>query len=42
MDNHFQSEEVVKCISEGIHLTSCDKDGFCNFCGCQDDPDEEE
>lgn len=41
-----QSEylDVDECIAEGIHLTSCDDDGYCNHCGEQTptepDPDE--
>jgi hypothetical protein len=25
-----------ECIAEGLHLTDCDDDGYCNHCGCQD------
>jgi len=28
-------EEVIKCTNKGLHLTSCDNDGFCNHCGHQ-------
>lgn len=24
------------CRTNGTHLTNCDADGYCNFCGCQD------
>lgn len=24
------------CIADGLHLTDCDDDGYCNYCGCQD------
>jgi hypothetical protein len=29
-------EEVKDCIKEGVHLRSCDDDGFCNNCGHQE------
>lgn len=28
--------DVVACIAAGLHLTSCDNDGYCNHCGNQD------
>ena len=27
---------VKECKSQGKHLTHCDDDGFCNFCGEQE------
>jgi hypothetical protein len=29
-------DEVLACIQHGQHLTSCDNDGYCNFCGHQE------
>lgn len=26
----------TECIKSGRHLTDCDEDGYCNFCGYQD------
>jgi len=28
--------DVGECKSSGSHLTSCDDDGFCNYCGEQE------
>tara|TARA_R110000868_G_scaffold210568_1_gene460639 strand:- start:377 stop:583 length:207 start_codon:yes stop_codon:yes gene_type:complete len=28
--------KLKECISDGVHLTDCDNDGFCNHCGHQD------
>jgi len=33
-DDYISREE---CKREGKHLTSCDKDGYCNFCGEQEE-----
>jgi hypothetical protein len=30
------------CMRKGMHLTSCDDDGFCDFCGENTPPDEVE
>jgi len=27
---------IGECIATGQHLTECDEDGYCNFCGEQD------
>lgn len=27
---------LQECIDIGIHLTSCDEDGYCNYCGYQE------
>lgn len=35
-------EEVELCIQEGKHLTDCDRDGYCNFCGHQEGGDYNE
>ena len=35
-------ERLTDCIKNGMHLTDCDDDGFCNHCGYQDDSDEQE
>lgn len=32
--------EVQDCLEIGAHLTSCDEDGYCNFCGYQDSLEE--
>lgn len=33
--------EIVKeCTESGMHLTDCDNDGFCNFCGYQESLDD--
>lgn len=29
---------LKNCIENGTHLRNCDDDGFCNFCGHQDQP----
>jgi hypothetical protein len=29
-------ENLKDCIKSGLHLSSCDDDGFCNHCGYQD------
>jgi len=28
--------DLDDCIADGLHLTDCDNDGYCNYCGCQD------
>ena len=28
--------DLDDCIADGLHLTDCDNDGYCNHCGCQD------
>lgn len=28
--------EVKDCMEISVHLSSCDEDGYCNFCGYQD------
>lgn len=28
--------DIAHCIETGHHLTSCDDDGYCNYCGYQD------
>lgn len=35
--NDLAARDFVRdgCQSKGMHLQSCDKDGFCNFCGEQ-------
>ena len=30
-------KSIGECIQDGTHLTDCDDDGFCNYCGEQDD-----
>lgn len=32
---------IQRCITDGFHLTSCDNDGYCNFCGNQEGWDYE-
>jgi hypothetical protein len=32
---------IGECIATGKHLTDCDDDGFCNYCGEQDPCDTE-
>jgi hypothetical protein len=27
---------LAECITNGTHLTDCDDDGYCNYCGEQD------
>lgn len=29
-------KSLGRCIEDGTHLTECDDDGYCNFCGEQD------
>ena len=29
---------IEQCTQDGLHLTSCDDDGYCNYCGEQDAP----
>lgn len=33
---------LADCIASGLHLTDCDNDGYCNFCGFQDNGEEDE
>lgn len=28
--------EAQDCMSQGIHLSDCDEDGYCNYCGYPD------
>ena len=39
-DYDFDDEDgfvtLQECIASGRHLTDCDEDGYCNFCGEQD------
>lgn len=28
---------IEECIKDGLHLSSCDEDGYCNYCGEQDE-----
>lgn len=28
-------EAKAECIRQGLHLTDCDNDGYCNHCGYQ-------
>lgn len=34
-DETYQYENSDECEDAGVHLTRCDKDGFCDFCGEQ-------
>jgi hypothetical protein len=34
-DGEYKS--IGECIQDGTHLTDCDDDGYCNYCGEQDD-----
>ena len=34
--------EILDCIEQGTHLTECDEDGYCNFCGDQISAEEYE
>jgi hypothetical protein len=29
-------KEILDCTKNGLHLTDCDNDGFCNHCGYQE------
>ena len=31
--------ELKECIESGLHLTECDEDGYCIFCGHQEGGD---
>ena len=33
----FEYSNQEECIKSGGHLTKCDNDGYCNFCGYQDE-----
>jgi hypothetical protein len=33
-------DDILECIEKGVHLTSCDDDGFCNNCGEQESEEE--
>lgn len=33
-------KSLGQCIQDGTHLTDCDDDGYCNYCGEQDPPSE--
>ena len=35
MDGNYLSLE--QCIAGGLHLESCDSDGYCDYCGEQDE-----
>lgn len=35
-------KSLGQCIQDGTHLTDCDDDGYCNYCGEQDGPPVEE
>lgn len=38
-----EEEDVIKeCIEDGLHLTDCDDDGYCNYCGYQDSGEYDE
>ena len=32
----YQYDTQLNCRLAGMHLTSCDDDGYCNFCGHQE------
>ena len=35
VNNGSVYDDKNECVEEGRHLTSCDDDGYCNFCGEQ-------
>ena len=37
-DEQFSGDyiSIEECKEQGTHLTSCDEDGYCNFCGEQE------
>ena len=36
----YWEDAVRECINSQIHLSSCDNDGYCNFCGFQESIEE--
>jgi hypothetical protein len=34
--NGYHHDSLLECRLAGMHLTSCDDDGYCNFCGHQE------
>lgn len=36
-----QEDTLENCIASGRHLTSCDRDGYCNYCGHQESEEQE-
>lgn len=32
----MEYNSIADCCNDGQHLTECDADGYCNFCGYQD------
>lgn len=39
---YYIYKTVQECIAAGEHLKSCDRDGYCNACGEQEDDTQEE
>ena len=33
--DEYEYDTVTECKAAGVHLKSCDDDGYCNHCGCQ-------
>jgi hypothetical protein len=33
----YEYRTAEDCIQSGLHLTNVDEDGYCNFCGTQDE-----
>lgn len=42
MNKYYRSKKLnqkfYECVEDGVHLESCDKDGYCNNCGYQESP----
>ena len=39
-DGCYLYDTIEECRESGDHMTNCDDDGFCNYCGEQDWEDE--
>jgi len=37
----YEHDSAEECKAAGTHGLSCDRDGYCNFCGYQDYDDED-
>lgn len=40
--DYIEYMDLDECLRIDIHLTNCDDDGFCNYCGYQPLDDDEE